>query len=122
MPPVRFQARGRHPNLYPVDLPDVLDDGIKDELLEKFSLILLEGLVSLLDEDAKAAKAKHAHSESSVSQAESVAFSIGSSLGGSVDIGPSQTNQKYLAGDRQNSLDRVMAWMNSSCNSEQPEL
>jgi hypothetical protein len=53
--PVYFNTRERHPNLYPVDLPDVLDESIKDELLTKFSITLLKDLVSLFDEDARAA-------------------------------------------------------------------
>ena len=46
--PVRFLTRGRHPHLYPVDLPDILDEGIKDELLTKFSITLLDDLTKLV--------------------------------------------------------------------------
>ena len=46
-------------NLYAVDLPDLLDGGLKDELLTKFSIDLLKDLFSLLDKDTKAAKPKH---------------------------------------------------------------
>lgn len=128
MPPVRFQTRGRHSNLYPVDLPDVLDEGIKDQLLTKFSIDLLKDLFSLLDqEDAKAAKAKHVHSRSDVSQPESVALSLGSSLGGSVDTDPPWANHQQVdhyrrgQGSRELSCDRVESWRNSSCDLEQPE-
>ena len=58
-PPVRFRTCGRHSNLYAVDLPDLLDGGLKDELLTKFSIDLLKDLFSLLDKDTKAAKPKH---------------------------------------------------------------
>ena len=85
---IHFQAHGRHPNLYAVDLPDILDEGIKDELLKKFGITLLQDLVSLfeLDEDSKTAATKHKRSESDVSQPESVAYSVSSSCmsGGSV--------------------------------------
>ena len=94
-PLVCFRARGRHANLYPVDLPDLLDEGIKDELLTKFSITLLKDLVSLFEEDARAAHARAAHaraahakhlrSGSSVSQPESVALSLGSSMDSSID-------------------------------------
>src|ERR1700728_4768493 len=93
--PILFNARGRHPNLYPVDLPDVLDESIKDELLTKFSITLLKDLVSLFDEDARAANAKHVNS---ASQPESVAFSLNSSMGGSIDVDSSVDNQKKCIG------------------------
>lgn len=122
--PVRFNARGRHLNLYPVDLPDILDDAVKDELLRRFSIILLENLIALLDKDASAAKAKHVHSDSNVSQPESVAFSVDSTLGGSIDVGSSQANQEHITSvrrDRMQSLDRVHLWVKSSTDLGQPE-
>ena len=134
MPPVRFQTHGRHSNLYPVDLPDVLDEGIKDQLLTKFSIDLLKDLLSLLDQEdtkaanAKAANAKHVHSRSDVSQPESVALSLSSSLGGSVDTDPPWANHQQIdhyrrgQGSRELSCDRVESWRNSSCDLEQPEM
>lgn len=94
---VCFQARGRHPNLYPVDLPDILDEGIKDELLTKFSITLLKDLISLFEQDARAANAKRMRSESNVSQPESVTFGLFSSMDDSTDMGSSQTNQADVA-------------------------
>jgi hypothetical protein len=83
-PPVTFKTRGRHPNLYPVDLPLILDEGIKDELLRKFSTNLLNDLLALW-ESSNRTTGKHVPSTSNVSQPESVALSLNSSLGGSVD-------------------------------------
>ena len=65
-PPVHFKTRGRHSNLYAVDLPAILDESIKDKLLTKFSIDLLKDLVSLCDRAA--AKPKHVASISNVSQ------------------------------------------------------
>jgi hypothetical protein len=118
--PVRFNARGRHPTLYPVDLPEILDDGIKDELLKKFSITLIKDLVSLLENDAKVANAKHVSKDSNVSQPESVAFSLDSSdLGGSIDVDSSEANQAYVAEarrkmDSNSYLERVTSW--DCCN------
>ena len=58
------------------------------KLLTKFSITLLKDLVSLFDEDTRAANlnAKHANSASNASQPESVALSLNSSMGGSVDV------------------------------------
>jgi hypothetical protein len=95
---VRFQAHGRHPNLYPVDLPDILDEGIKDELLTKFSIALLKDLVSLFEADTRAAQAKHMRNQSNVSQPESVAYTLISSLDGSTDSSP-HTDQDYVSGN-----------------------
>ena len=94
---VRFQAHGRHPNLYPVDLPDILDEGIKDELLTKFSITLLKDLVSLFEAD-RTVQTKHRRIESNVSQPESVAYTITSSMDGSTDSSP-HTNQTYISGN-----------------------
>jgi len=128
--PVRFNTRGRHCTLYPVDLPDFLDEGVKDELVRKFSIDLLKDLFSLLDEDAKATKPKHAHSRSDVSQPESVAFSLNSSLGGSVDIDPSWATHKDVhdyhrsEADREFNSGRMKSWRISSSShdlSDQPK-
>ena len=120
----RFQVRGRHPNLYPVDLPDVLDDGIKDELLTTFSITLLKNLVSLLDEDARAgAESKHVHSDSNVSQPESVTFSLNSSMGGSVDVDTVQAAYAGVVGNRNRKAQKyrdpkyVESWRSSSSGS-----
>jgi hypothetical protein len=119
--PVHFDARGRHPNLYPVDLPDILDETIKDELLKKFRIILLRNLASL-GEEAKAAKSKHMRSESNVSQPESLAFSMNSSLCGSIDISTSRVGHASLRKNRQEMLADVESWRtrNSSCIPEEP--
>jgi hypothetical protein len=82
-PPITFKTRGRHPNLYPVDLPLILDEGIKDELLRKFSTNLLNDLFALWE--SSKTTGKHVPSTSNVSQPESVALSLTSSLGSSVD-------------------------------------
>ena len=82
-PPVTFKTGGRHPILYPVDLPLILDEAIKDELLRKFSSNLLNDLLSLWE--SSKTTGKHVPSTSNVSQPESVALSLNSSLGGSVD-------------------------------------
>jgi hypothetical protein len=94
---VRFQAQGRHPNLYPVDLPDILDEGIKDELLTKFSITLLKDLISLFEADARAAQIKHRRIESNVSQPESVAYTLTSSMDGSIDSSP-HNDQACISG------------------------
>jgi hypothetical protein len=110
---VRFQAHGRHPNLYPVDLPDILDESIKDELLTKFSITLLKNLISLLEEDARAAHAKHKHSGSNVSQPESVTHSLNSSMGGSIDIDSSRTDGASVADNLRKisqAHERVNSW------------
>ena len=96
---VCFQAHGRHPNLYPVDLPDILDEGIKDELLVKFSITLLKDLVSLFEADTRAANANHTRSGSNVSHPESLALSLDSSMGGSNDPSSSQIIQNCLDED-----------------------
>ena len=96
---VHFQAHGRHPNLYPVDLPDILDEGIKDELLVKFSITLLKDLVSLFEADTRAANANHTRSGSNVSHPESLALSLDSSMGGSNDPSSSQIIQNCLDED-----------------------
>lgn len=121
-PLVCFRARGRHANLYPVDLPDLLDEGIKDELLKKFGIHLLKDLFSLLDKDTlKAAKSKHV---ASISNPESLALSLNSSLGSSldnedhlqVDITSKGLNDKY------DQMHRVESWTRSfTCNPNQPE-
>jgi hypothetical protein len=117
--PVHFDARGRHPILYPVDLPDILDESIKDELLTKFRITLLRNLACLLDkETTKAANTKHLRSESNISQPESVAFSVDSSFGGSIDVGTSQGNQQYISEKRQKEFVDVESWRKSSCNPE----
>jgi hypothetical protein len=111
---VRFRARGRHSNLYPVDLPEVLDEGIKDQLLTKFSTTLLKALVSMVDEDARAANTNHMPSESGssyVSQPESVALSLDSSAAGSVDV--HSTQSEYIKSTHQNSHERVATWRNN---------
>ena len=102
---VHFQARGRHANLYAVDLPDILDECIKDELLTKFGITLLQHLVSLFElEDSKMAGTKHMRSESDGSQPESVAFSLSSSSMGSSILVPSIPNYRSL------SHQRVLSW------------
>ena len=104
---VHFQAHGRHPNLYAVDLPDILDEGVKDELLTKFGITLLQDLVSLFElEDSKMAGTKHMCSESDVSQPESVAFSLSSSSMGRSNLIRSvpRANHKHL------SHQRVLSW------------
>jgi hypothetical protein len=108
--PVCFQARGRHPNLYPVDLPDILDEGIKDELLTKFSITLLKDLVSLFEADARAARAKHSRIDSNVSQPESLTYSLDSSMGGSIDVVSLKSNTKYVARSRQEVREYVVSW------------
>jgi len=110
---VHFQAQGRHPNLYPVDLPAILDEHIKDELLTKFSITLLKNLVSLFEEDARAAQAKHRRSESNVSQPESLALSLASSsMDGSIDS--SAHNDQVHLNTMASSHKRVQAWMEPS--------
>lgn len=113
---VRFQAHGRHPNLYPVDLPAILDEGIMDELLTQFSITLLKDLVSLCEEDARA-HAGHMRSESTVSQPESVTYSLSSSMDGSVEVGSSDANQAYL----NKYHERVNSWNRRSESSEMSE-
>lgn len=127
-PPIRFHARRRHPNLYAVDIPDILDEGVKDELLRKFSIILLKDLVSLLNEEAaRTSNAKHAPRHSSVSQPESLTFSTDSTLGGSVDINTASADQQ-ASDDHMKSLkrERVELWnrlnLDSVCNTEHLEL
>jgi hypothetical protein len=93
---VSFTARGRHANLYPVDLPDVLDDDIKDELVTSFSIILLNDLVYLSNK--RSATTKHNpsdSSDSSVSQPESLALSLDSILSGSADADTAQDNYTF---------------------------
>lgn len=109
---VFFQVRGRHPNLYPVDLPDLLDEGIKDELLSKFSITLLQDLVSLVDQDRNA-KSKHVHSVSNVSQTESIALSLDSSSNGSLDVHIIQAFRRSNIGTPKHTTD-VEKWRNSS--------
>jgi hypothetical protein len=116
---VHFEVRGRHPNLYAVDIPDVLDEDIKDELLIKVSITLLKHLVRLVDEDTEAAKTKHAHSKSNVSEPESVALSLSSSAGGSVDADGCAAVHDGVA----EYVKRVESWRNSASGfiPEQPE-
>ena len=129
--PYSFDARGRHSNLYPVDLPGVLDKSVKDELVKRFSILLLKDLVSLLNQDGSNPKHETSKSESSasdVSQPESVAFSINSSLGGKIDPGRSTAHWQDYTGTSKThqSSERVEHWVKSSFNldseqSEQPE-
>ena len=117
-PSVRFQTRGRHSNLYPVDLPDILDEDIKDELLKRYRTILLKDLVSVFQSDSKLAKAKHAPSGSNVSQPESLTFSLNSTVSGSAHVNDIQEDYQGMVRDRPRKRfdtgDRTKSWVDAS--------
>jgi hypothetical protein len=74
----KYQVRGRHATVYPVDLPAWLPAGVLEEMIRRFRIYLRDELLILIDQEHNSKK-RHAHSLSMESAGFSTSTTTGSS-------------------------------------------